>query len=67
MASKMMIDSEDCEQVDFFATFATNQCSDDHISGTNTGVVKEINVLKNGHVALTVNKKHGWLLEVQGM
>ena len=57
MAAKKMIDSEECEQVDFIATFATNQCSDDHISGTNTGVVKEINVLKNGHVALTVNKK----------
>ena len=57
IAAEKMIAAEDCEQVGSFTTFVTNQCSDDHIIGLNNGTLKEVNILRNGHVALIVNGK----------
>lgn len=56
-ATTMMLESEKTEENSGFLTFVTNQCSDDHISGINKGKVEQVDVLKNGHVALTVNEK----------
>ena len=56
-ATDLMLNSKDTEPTSGKITFVTNQCSDDHISGINKGKVKEVNILKNGHVALNVNGK----------
>ena len=53
-AVERLVSAEQTQPVIAYRVFKTNQASDDHLDRIHKGVVKEIEILKRGHVNITL-------------